>query len=103
MYAIIRSGGKQYKVEEGSVLRLEKLSAEEGARIHLNDVLVVTADGKTHVGDPFVKGAKVEATVLKSEKGKKVIVFKYKRRKQYKRKRGHRQLFSKVRIEKISL
>jgi large subunit ribosomal protein L21 len=102
LYAIIKSGGKQYKAEEGQVLRLEKLDAEQGARVELNDVLLVKTDEKIYTGNPFVSGASVEGVVVRSGKDDKVIVFKFKRRKQYKRKRGHRQSFSDVRIEKIS-
>ncbi|MBI1746176.1 MAG: 50S ribosomal protein L21 [Acidobacteria bacterium] len=103
MYAIIQSGGKQYKVEEGMTLDLECLGVEKGSKVDLTDVLLVKAEEKLYTGAPTVTGAKVEATVLENGKGPKVIVFKTKKRKHYRRKNGHRQLFSKVRIEKISV
>ena len=99
MYAIIATGGKQYKVEEGDELRVEKLAAEEGDKVEFDQVLAVS-DGSLKVGDD-VKGAKVSATVLKQGKAKKVVVYKYKRKSGYHKKQGHRQLFSLVKIDKI--
>jgi len=103
VYAVIRTGGKQYRVSEGDIVRIEKLDAEEGSSVQFNDVLLVKTDSKTYIGQPLVPGASVTGVLEAQVKGDKVIVFKYKRRKQYRRKRGHRQLHSEVRIEKISV
>lgn len=101
MYAVIETGGKQVRVEEGRIFKVERLQAEPGAVITLDRVLLV-ADGKaTRVGTPVVKGASVKATVVAHGKARKVIVFKYKSKVHYRRKRGHRQQFTTLRIEKI--
>ena len=100
MYAVIVSGGKQYKVSEGDVIRVEKLEVEEGAKISFDQVLLIN-DGSLKIGTPAVKGAKVSGTVLQNGKGKKVIVYRYKRKSGYHKKNGHRQLFTEVKIEKI--
>ncbi|AGI38587.1 50S ribosomal protein L21 [Thermoclostridium stercorarium subsp. thermolacticum DSM 2910] len=102
MYAIIETGGKQYKVQEGDVLFVEKLSAEEGQTVVFDKVLAVSEAGELKVGTPVVEGAAVTAKVLGHGKGKKIIVFKYKPKKNYRRKRGHRQPYTKVQIEKIN-
>jgi len=102
MYAVIRSGGKQYRVTPGQTLRLEKLEGEAGSRIQLSDVLMVEDGGKVQTGAP-VPNASVEATIIQSDRSDKIIVFKKKRKKQYRRTRGHRQDFTAVRIEKISV
>ena len=101
MYAVIKTGGKQYVVREGDVLRVEKLDAEEGANITFDEVLAVGHDDGLKVGTPVVEGAKVEAKVLKHGKGKKIIVFKYKPKKNYRKKQGHRQPYTEVQISKI--
>jgi large subunit ribosomal protein L21 len=103
MYAVIRTGGKQYRVEPGQTIRLEKLAGEPGSKVHLGDVLLVESDGKFQTGTPLLSNARVEATVLEHDRAKKVIVFKKKRKKQYRRTRGHRQDFTAVRIESITL
>ena len=100
MYAIIETGGKQYKVSEGDILFIEKLAANEGDAVKFDKVLAVGGD-KTVFGTPVVEGASVDAKVLKQGKAKKVIVFKYKPKKGEKCKQGHRQLFTKVQIDKI--
>lgn len=102
MYAIIETGGKQYKVEEGSVLYIEKLPAAEGETVTFDKVLLVNKDGKTVAGAPTVAGATVTGKVEKHGKGQKIIVFKYKPKKNYRRKQGHRQPYTKVLIEKIN-
>ena len=102
MYAIIKTGGKQYMVNEGDVLMVEKLDVESGAKVMFEEVLAVGNDGELNLGSPVVAGAKVEATVVENGKTKKVIVFKYKPKKDYRKKQGHRQPFTKVRIEKIN-
>jgi large subunit ribosomal protein L21 len=101
VYAIIRSGGKQYRVVEGEVVRLEKLEVESGNEVEFKDVLLVKTDDKTYIGRPIVEGATVRATVQNNGKGDKVLVFKYKKKKQYRRTRGHRQQYSAVLIDKI--
>lgn len=101
MYAIIRSGGKQYRVTEGEVVRLEKLDAESGSEVEFKDVLLVKTEEKTYIGQPIIEGATVKGTVQGYGKGETILVFKYKRKKQYKRTRGHRQRYSDVRIQKI--
>lgn len=101
MYALIETGGKQYRVEKDSVLFIEKLNAQEGDTVTFDKVLLVNKDGETKVGAPIVNGAKVVAKVVKHGKAKKVTVFKFKAKKNYKRTRGHRQPFTKVVIESI--
>lgn len=102
MYAIIVTGGKQYKVAEGDTLFIEKLEAEEGAAVKFDQVLMVGDGENVKVGTPVVEGAAVEAKVVKNGKGKKIYVFKMKRKKNYRRKKGHRQPFTKVEITKIN-
>lgn len=101
MYAVIETGGKQYKVENGSVLFVEKLDAEEGQAVTFDKVLLLNKDGETVVGTPVVENAKVVGTVVKHGRGKKITVFKYKPKKKYKRKQGHRQAFTRVLVDKI--
>ncbi|MCK9267539.1 MAG: 50S ribosomal protein L21 [Alkaliphilus sp.] len=101
MYAIIETGGKQYRVKEGDILLVEKLEAEQGDIVTIEDVLAVSKDGKLTVGSPIVDGAKVEAKVIAQGKSKKVIIFKYKPKKDYRKKRGHRQPYTKLVIDKI--
>ena len=100
MYAIIATGGKQYKVSEGDVIKVEKLDAEVGAKVTFDNVLLVGGD-TVKVGTPTVDGAKVEASVVSEGKGKKVIVYKYKRKTGYHKNNGHRQLFTRVKIDSI--
>ena len=103
MYAVIMSGGKQYRVAEGDVVRVEKLEAESEAPVEFNQVLLVKTDKKTYIGEPLVEGASVKGILKAQGKDKKILVFKYKRRKQYRRTRGHRQQYSEVLIEKINI
>lgn len=100
MYAIIATGGKQYKVAEGDVIKVEKLGAEAGESYTFDQVLAVGGDELT-VGCPTVAGASVSATVMEEGRGKKVIVYKYKRKTGYHKKNGHRQLYTEVKIDKI--
>jgi large subunit ribosomal protein L21 len=100
MYAIIKTGGKQYKVEEGKTISIEKLDAEVGAAVEFGDVLLLS-DADVKIGQPFVAGAKVTGTVLEQGKGAKIRIFKYKAKSNYRRRQGHRQPFTKVKIEKI--
>ena len=102
MYAIVRTGGKQYQVEAGDTLRVEKLQGEVGDTVELDDVLLVV-DGETvTIGQPVVEGAKVVAKVLEQGRHKKIIVFKKKRRQWYQEKKGHRQMYTALKIETIS-
>ena len=101
MIAVIETGGKQYKVSPGSVIKVEKLGMEVGKEVVLDKVLMVKKDGETVFGHPVVEGAKVVAEVLREDRGKKIIVYKFKRRKGYHRKYGHRQAFTELRIKEI--
>lgn len=102
MFAIVSIAGQQFKIEEGQELFVHNLSEEEGAQLTFSDVLLVGDDSATTVGTPLIKSASVQATVLGQQKGDKVIVFKKKRRKGYKVKNGHRQLFTKIKIDSIN-
>ena len=102
MYAIIATGGKQYKVSEGDIIKVEKLGKEDGEKVVFDQVLAVN-DGKLSIGTSTVAGATVTATVLGEGKARKVIVYKYKSKTGYHKKNGHRQLFTKLKIESISL
>ena len=101
MYAIIATGGKQYKVSEGDIITIEKLGVEAGEKVTFDQVLVVGGDD-LKVGDPTVANATVTASVVKEGRAKKVIVYKYKRKTGYHKKNGHRQAFTQVKIEKIN-
>lgn len=101
MYAIVKTGGKQYKVAEGDVIFVEKLDVE-GEAVTFDEVLLVSKEGGVVVGSPVVAGATVSATVLKHGKAKKILVYKYKSKKNYRRKQGHRQPYTQVQIEKIN-
>ncbi len=102
MYAIIQTGGKQYRVAPGDVLRVERLPGERGDAVQLDQVLLVTDDGgQVTVGMPLVGGASVKGEIVRQGKAKKILVFKKKRRKNYRRRQGHRQLFTAVQIQEI--
>ncbi len=102
MYAIIESCGKQYKVTEGDVVFFEKLDVEEGKKVTFDTVVLVSEEeGKVQIGNPYVKGIKVEGKVVSHGKAKKIVVFKYKAKKNYRRKQGHRQPYTKVEITGI--
>jgi large subunit ribosomal protein L21 len=103
MYAIIESCGKQYKVAEGDVVFFEKLDVEEGKKVTFDNVVLVSNDSKVEVGAPYVKGVKVEGKVVAQGKGKKIIVYKYKAKKNYRRTQGHRQPYTKVEITSIKV
>lgn len=102
MYAIIETGGKQYKVQEGDVVFIEKLPVEEGEAVVFDKVLAISGEDSFKAGSPVVEGASVSAKVLGHGKDKKIIVFKYKPKKGYRRKQGHRQPYTRVQIEKIN-
>ena len=102
MYAVIESGGKQYKVSEGTVLKVEKLEAAAGDRLVIDKVLMINDEnGNVKVGNPLVNNARVEVEVMEQGRNKKVVVFKYKRRKNYRKKQGHRQPFTRIKVLKI--
>ena len=101
MYAIIKTGGKQYKVAEGDTIYVEKLEAAEGDAVTFDQVLTVVRDGDVRIGRPLVEGAKVTGKVEAQGKAKKILVFKYKAKSNYRRRQGHRQPFTKVVIETI--
>ncbi|MEX0910403.1 MAG: 50S ribosomal protein L21 [Candidatus Paceibacterota bacterium] len=102
-FAVIKTGGKQYKVAEGDVLMIEKLpDLKEGSKVVFDDVLLVEDDGQTKVGEPVVKGAKVEADFIEEGKRKKLLVLRFKSKSNYKKVKGHRQPFTKIKIAKIS-
>jgi large subunit ribosomal protein L21 len=101
MYAVIKSGGKQYRVAPGQTIRLEKVAGEVGAKIELGNILLVENDGNVQVGSPLIANAKIEATVIEHDRAKKILVFKKKRKKQYRRTQGHRQDYTAVRIDNI--
>jgi large subunit ribosomal protein L21 len=103
MYAVIKTGGKQYRVGNGDVIKVERLAGEVGQKIAFDQVLMVGGDGAARIGSPLVAGAQVTAEVLEQARAPKVIVFKKKRRKNYRRKRGHRQLQTVLRIQDIAL
>lgn len=101
MYAVIETGGKQYRVAEGDTVLVEKLDVAEGETVAFDNVLTVVKDGEVKIGRPLVEGAKVVAKVVEHGKGEKILVFKYKAKSNYRRRQGHRQPFTKVQIEKI--
>ena len=103
MYAVIRTGGKQYRVEPGDTIRVERMVSPAGEKVKLEDVLLVGDGDKVLVGNPRVESASVVGTVIEQDRGRKVRVFKYKRRKHYRRTRGHRQQFTALRIEEINV
>jgi large subunit ribosomal protein L21 len=100
MYAVIHTGGKQYRVSEGDTIRVEKLAGDVGTRVDFEEVLMLGGD-KVAVGNPFVGGAKVQAEITGQDRAKKIIVFKMKRRKKYRRKQGHRQPYTELKITGI--
>ena len=101
MYAVIKTGGKQYRVAEGDVLNVEKLNAEAGSEVVFDEVLTVVNYADVKIGQPVVEGAKVTAKVVEQGKGEKILVFKYKAKSNYRKRQGHRQPFTKVEISKI--
>jgi large subunit ribosomal protein L21 len=101
MYAVVKTGGKQYRVSPGDSVEVEKLPYEVGQQIELDQVLLVANGNGAKIGQPLVEGAKVKATVLRQVKGRKVIVYKYRPSKRYRRKQGHRQNYTRLRIDEI--
>jgi len=101
MLAVIKTGGKQYLVKKGDKIKIEKLEGKEGSEINFTDVLLLEKDKKVEIGKPVIKDAKVVAKILEQGKGKKIIIFKYKSKKRYKKKAGHRQPFTEIEIKDI--
>ena len=101
MYAVVRTGGKQVRVAPGDAVRIEKLEGAVGDKIELNEVLLVGGEGDPRIGTPLVDGAKVVGTITAQDRADKIIVFKMKRRKGYRRKAGHRQFYTEVRVDAI--
>ncbi|RMF94440.1 MAG: 50S ribosomal protein L21 [Candidatus Schekmanbacteria bacterium] len=102
MYAVVQTGGKQYTVSPGDLIKVEKIEGKPGDTIVLNEVLFVSDGKETKIGNPFVENASVNAELVETVKDKKVIVFKFKRRKNYRRKKGHRQIVSLLKIKEIN-
>lgn len=101
MKAVIRTGGKQYLVSPGDKIKVEKLEGKQGSEINFTDVLLLEKDKKVEIGKPIIKDARVVAKILEQGKGKKIIIFKYKAKKRYKKKAGHRQPFTEIEIKEI--
>ena len=101
MFAGIKTGGKQYRVTPDDVIQIERISGEAGDEVFFNDVLILADDGKTAVGTPLVDGARVTGTLMEQTRGEKIIIFKKKRRKSYRRRNGHRQQFTELQIDDI--
>ncbi|MGF7056487.1 50S ribosomal protein L21 [Brassicibacter mesophilus] len=102
MYAVIETGGKQYRVQEGDTIFIEKVDGNQGDAVSFERVLLLSDESEVKVGKPYVEGATVNASILEQGKAKKIIVFKFKAKKDYRRKQGHRQPYTKVKIEKIN-
>lgn len=103
MYAIVENGGKQYKAVPGSTIEVDRMQIEEGTKVDLSKVLLISGEDEVKVGAPTIEGASVKATVIEHFKGRKIIVFKYIPRERYRRKRGHRQQYTRLQIDEISV
>ena len=103
MYAVIKTGGKQYRVSEGDLLNIEKLEGEQGSEVVFNEVLMISGDGDIRIGTPLVEGAKVIGEIVSDAKGPKITIFKMKRRKGFRKKTGHRQKLTNLKIKQISI
>ena len=101
MYAIVKSGGKQYRIQEGDVLRVEKRPGDVGSSISFDEILMFSDGENAKIGEPFLENISVQGHIVEQGKAKKIIVFKYKRRKRYRRKQGHRQQFTAIKIDSI--
>jgi large subunit ribosomal protein L21 len=101
MYAVVRTGGKQHRVEPGAAVRVERLSGGVGDTVELDEVLLVGGEGDARIGKPLVEGARVVGTITAQDRGPKLTVFKMKRRKGYRRKQGHRQSYTEIRVDRI--
>jgi large subunit ribosomal protein L21 len=103
MYAVIKTGGKQFQVSEGDVIQVEKLDGQAGDTVEFDEVLMLRTDDEIKIGTPTVQGVAVSATIVDQVKGKKIVVYKFKRRKDYRRKQGHRQKYTNLRIDSIKV
>jgi len=103
MYAVLETGGKQYRVTPGEIIRIEKIPGEKGEEVLFEKVLLVSDEKEIKIGHPYINGAVVKGVIVQQGRGKKIIVFRFKRRKRYHKKRGHRQYFTAVRIEEIKV
>ena len=103
MYAVVETGGKQYRVQEGDVITVEKLNIEDGAKVVFDKVLVAGEGADIKVGKPYIEGCTVKGTAVESGKGPKVVIFKYKAKKDYRKKQGHRQPYTSVKIESLNI
>ncbi len=103
MYAVVKSGGKEYRVSKGDLIRVEKLEGKAGDQVVIRDVLMVSDEGKVQLGTPQLTNAVVTGKIVQEVKGKKVLIYKMKRRKNYRRTKGHRQTYTYLRVEDISL
>jgi large subunit ribosomal protein L21 len=103
MYAVVNTGGKQYKVQKGETLRIEKIPGEVGSQVTFDKVLMVADGENVRLGQPLLEKAAVMASIVEQDKAKKILVFKYKRRKRYRRKQGHRQPYTAIRIDGIDI
>lgn len=103
MYAVVNTGGKQYKVQKGETLRIEKIPGEVGTQVTFDKVLMVADGENVRVGQPLLEKAAVQASIVEQDRAKKIIIFKYKRRKRYRRKQGHRQPYTAIRIDGIDM
>jgi large subunit ribosomal protein L21 len=103
MYAVVKTGGKEYRVSKGDLIRVEKVEGKAGDQVVIKDVLMVSEEGKVQVGTPQLTNAVVTGKIVQEAKGKKVLIYKMKRRKNYRRMRGHRQTYTYLRVEDISL
>lgn len=101
MYAIVKSGARQYRASAGSTILVERLPGEVGQQVELRDVMLVAGDGEVKIGRPTVAGAKVIATIMAQEKGPKIRIFKYRPKERYRRRIGHRQLYTRLRVDRI--
>lgn len=103
MLAVIKTGGKQYLVKEGDEIEIEKIEGEPGKKIYFEKVLLLEKNGEVFLGQPYLEGVKVQGEILEQKKGKKIVVLKFKKKKRYRVKKGHRQLLTKVKIKKIEV
>lgn len=101
MYAVVKTGGKQYRVQEGQIIRVEKIAGDVGASVRMDNVLMFSDGENVNIGQPLLENVAVNGHIVSQDKAKKIIVFKYKKRKRYRRKKGHRQAFTAIRIDSI--
>ncbi len=103
MYAVVKAAGKEYKVSQGDLIRVEKMKGKVGEPVEMKEVLMVSHEGQVKIGTPFVKGATIRGQIVQEAKGRKLVTYKMKRRKNYRRTKGHRQTYTYIRVNEISL